>query len=242
MFPRILLAIVIIAIIFWLMGRYKHLPAQQRKQWLIKATLGFVVSAILLAVVTGRMHWLGAILAVLVWLTKFGLGALTRNVPFLLKVFGSKKFSNPLFSTPYLRVEINLKSKQIHGEVISGPHSGKNLTSLDDKILAELESFYQQNDTRSYYLIRVFRQQLGAKQQSSHSSRGYKGVNDPSYDEALHILGLEQYTGKESPTRDIVIQAHRRLMQRLHPDRGGNDYLASQINVAKDILLKKIQK
>ena len=51
-------------------------------------------------------------------------------------------------------------------------------------------------------------------------------------DEAMEVLGL-----KPGFTREDVIQAHRRMMQKVHPDRGGSDYLAAQINRAKDVLL-----
>lgn len=53
-------------------------------------------------------------------------------------------------------------------------------------------------------------------------------------EEARDILGVSA-----SAHRDEIIQAHKRLMQKIHPDRGGSDYLASRVNLAKQILLKE---
>ena len=53
---------------------------------------------------------------------------------------------------------------------------------------------------------------------------------------AIEVLGLTEPINKED-----VIQAHRKLMQKLHPDRGGSDYLAKKINTAKDFLLNELE-
>jgi hypothetical protein len=59
------------------------------------------------------------------------------------------------------------------------------------------------------------------------------GSGAMSEQEALDILGLEQ------GAQDVEInEAHRRLVQMLHPDRGGSHYLTVKINQAKATLLR----
>lgn len=67
------------------------------------------------------------------------------------------------------------------------------------------------------------------QQTQSPPPRGRQGM---SVEEAIEVLGL-----KPGYTREEVILAHRRMMQKVHPDRGGSDYLAAQINKAKETLL-----
>lgn len=67
------------------------------------------------------------------------------------------------------------------------------------------------------------------RQQAQTPPAGRQGMR---FEEAREVLGL-----KPNHTKDDVIQAHRRMMQKVHPDRGGSDYLAAQINKAKDTLI-----
>ena len=62
-------------------------------------------------------------------------------------------------------------------------------------------------------------------------------VKVTSKDEAYKILGLDF-----GATKDDIISAHKELIRKNHPDKGGSDYLSSKINEARDILLKNIDR
>ena len=76
----------------------------------------------------------------------------------------------------------------------------------------------------------VWRQ--NAKADNGNGLGGAPGSGAMTKEEAYKVLGLE--TGAAAAD---VRKAHRRLMQRLHPDLGGSSFLAARINEAKDVLL-----
>ena len=58
------------------------------------------------------------------------------------------------------------------------------------------------------------------------------GATGMTKQDAADILGVSINASKED-----VRMAHKKLIQKMHPDRGGSDALAKQINNAKDVLL-----
>ena len=73
----------------------------------------------------------------------------------------------------------------------------------------------------------------GSYKDKAGETTGPRPVNGRmSRQEAYEILGLVQ-----GATREEICAAHRRLIQKMHPDRGGSDYLAVKINQARDTLL-----
>ena len=129
-------------------------------------------------------------------------------------------------------------SGDINGEVLEGQFKGRALKQLNLEELLQLLRECQ-DDEESVALLQAFldrvyedkwRQQAGAHGQHPPSN----GSDEVSREEALQILGISSDASEEE-----IIEAHRRLMQKLHPDRGGSAYLAAKINLAKETLLAK---
>lgn len=140
--------------------------------------------------------------------------------------------------TEFFEMELRHDDGGMDGSVLVGKFATRRLSTLQ---LAELLELYQEcgQDADSAqvleaYIDRVF------PDWKEQAQGGYAGGGDTPDDSimtealALEILGLDAGADKNEVTK-----AHRSLMQKLHPDRGGSDYLAQKINAAKDFLMKK---
>ena len=164
---KFLLFAVIVTMIIIGSAHYKKMDPAQKRNTLWRVGTGMLLCLLLLLVITGKMHWVGA-----------ALGAL---IPFLRNAYGLISQVLPLWL------------------------------------------------------------QRQKAQQSAHAQEPSKPVVPMAIQEALDVLGLAGDITKGDINEQMVLDAHRRLIQKLHPDRGGNDYLAAKINQARDLLLDKIK-
>lgn len=70
---------------------------------------------------------------------------------------------------------------------------------------------------------------------AKNSSQEVSSESEMDRQKALQILNLG-----EQPNREEIVQAHRKMMQKNHPDQGGSDYLAAMLNQAKDLLIQEL--
>jgi hypothetical protein len=139
--------------------------------------------------------------------------------------------------TAFLQAWIDHDTGDVGGTVLSGRFAGRTLDSLGDGELLELhEESSADADSRrvleSYLDRRLGADWRNARQPPPHGSSPRGPRTDMTREEALAVLGLA-----EGASADDVKAAHRRLIQRMHPDVGGSADLAARINRAKDVLL-----
>lgn len=229
----------------WCKNRFALTTGQYR--WLVVGTSLLMIVAIL--IVMGRLP-VQALLAPIVFLGSFVL----RNIHLLIRLWPLLRQTNrnwgrnagkagaSAISTAWLAMSLDHASGAMDGDVLQGQFQGKRLSELTlEQLFVLVGECQHDNDTLQLleaYLDRMhpdWKEKVssaaGSSAQGSAANRG-SGSEVMTEDLALEILGL-----KQGASREEIIAAHRRLMQKLHPDRGGSDYLAQRINAARDFLL-----
>ena len=172
MLQSILLILLVIGA-FWGYRRIAHLGPKERRKILLRSVVGALILMLIMMAVTGRMHWVFAVIGALIPFMRGLLGIGLQFLPFWLK------YKN-------------------RGQTGQGQERQQTQSPVPSSTM----------DTK----------------------------------EAQDILGLKGDISRGEITAEMINDAHRRLIQKLHPDRGGNDYLAARVNLARDLLLKRIEK
>ena len=140
--------------------------------------------------------------------------------------------------TRYLRMTLDHDTGAMTGVVREGAFAGRGLGDLGLEQLVDLWRECRVNDGQSASVLEAYLDRAHGDAWRQAAEQGGAGPGPGggamSLDEAYEILGLEP-----GATKEEIHDAHRRLMQKVHPDLGGSNYLAAKINEAKALLLNE---
>ena len=180
MFKLVLVIIgITLLIIGW--GKFHRHYQTQKSKALWQLVIALFLSLLIFLVVTGRLHWVGALMGALLPFARGALGLISQFLPLWLK----HQRASPTQAPSSSQLTIN---------------EALEILGLKD---------YLDPDTLT----------------------PLKPSNAPADRDQPHNLD----------PANMIHEAHRQLIQKLHPDRGGNDYLASKINQARDFLLDQLK-
>lgn len=142
--------------------------------------------------------------------------------------------------TDMLEMTLDHDTGEMIGVVRRGQFTGRKLADLSANELNALLQEAYERDAQAAQLLEAYISRFGdaANGGGARSSRGggpAPNAGPMTLAEAYAVLGLEP-----GASREAVLQAHRGLMKKYHPDQGGTTYLATKINEAKDILLRHV--
>ncbi|MGF1612214.1 MAG: DnaJ domain-containing protein, partial [Kiloniellales bacterium] len=116
-----------------------------------------------------------------------------------------------------------------------GRFGGRQLSELSLQDLLALLAECQAEDAQSLAILETYLDRVHGDAWREAAAGGGDQAGKTSAmtrNEAYEILGLEKGADEAQ-----IREAHRRLLQKIHPDHGGSNYLAAKINQAKDLLL-----
>lgn len=253
MIVRLLLLAAFIGAILWFLHWFRSTPPERVSRVLRKSALWGLLGLLVVAVLSGRLSPLFAAISAAIGAAVPAIIRLTHLLR-LLPVFQQLGRSLGLdwgmgrraagagqssaIRTRYLDMQLDHATGVLDGRVLDGPFKGRTLSALDLDALLRMRELYAETDPQSLTVLEAYLDREHGddwrERAETGAGAGAGAEKGPglSEAEARAVLGVE--AGADA---DAIRSAHRRLMQRLHPDRGGSDYLAAKINEAKRRLL-----
>jgi hypothetical protein len=238
MLPRLIVILALLALLFFLLKRFNRLSKEKQKK--ISKTVIFSALGLLLVVLvlSGRLSWVfaaaGAVLPLIPRLMRFALSFGPTVWPYL-KRFQQNRQGH--MQSRFIKLQIDMLSGELKGEVLEGEQAGQKLQDLTLSQLQQLLQTYQSEDIDSANLLQAYLNRVHPGWSGADSGSTYTPSNSQMTEQqAREILGVSAEADKKE-----IGKAHKRLMQKLHPDRGGSDYLAVQVNQARDLLISLLE-
>lgn len=242
LFPFLAALALALLFVWWFMR-----TPPERVARILRQTLLWMGGALLIFLAaTGRLHWLFALLGAAAPFMQ-RLLRLAQFLPLLQRLLGifhgGRAAAGPnggqrsTVRTRFLHMELDHDTGTLSGQVLEGRFRGRSLADLNLEQLLDLLAECSTADDQSSavleaYLDREHGERWRESQPAGERHAEQRSNDRMTRDEAYEILGLQPGADPEQ-----ILQAHRHLMQKLHPDRGGSTYLATKINLAKDLLL-----
>src|ERR1700678_2367204 len=138
-----------------------------------------------------------------------------------------------------LETWIDRESGEITGRVTAGAYRGRGFESLSRTDCLRLNEYCLRNDPEAArlleaYLTGRFAGASRAKPRGEQSRPPADVEETMTRQHAYEVLGLASVAGKRE-----IVEAHRALIKKHHPDHGGSTARAALINQAKDTLLER---
>jgi hypothetical protein len=239
---RALIILAAIAVLYIAFGWFVKQPRKIQLQ-VVAVTTGVALIAL---AASGRLNWVFAVIGALLPFLRRVL-SLVAYLPVFQRIYGQFRGAHTAagqstgqqskVETRFVKMILDHDTGEMSGSVLEGRFAGKDLKELSLDQLLELLAVYNREDEQSAALLRSYLErtrgdawQEREQPETDNNAPGFSGKM--TRHEAYEILGLEEGAGEEQ-----IIEAHRKLMQKLHPDRGGSTFLAAKINQAKECLL-----
>jgi len=245
---KLIFYIILFGVAYLLYHLYGKKLLKQGPSGLIKPALITLGVLLLLAALTGRANALFAIIGGLL-ASAFRLAPLVlRFYPQIREIllkFGINTPAGPgssLLRTATLSMTVDQTTGKMDGEIVAGEYRGSQLSALSIDEITRYHDFCRAQDPDALRLIEAYvkREHPDEWHKNSYwqSHRpSEKSTDDMSVQEAQDVLGLSPGASKQE-----IAYAHRKLMSKLHPDKGGSTYLATRVNQAKDLLIAQLSK